>query len=227
MPAPPSVDAEAEAASIFSEGEKKKDEGPTSIKFKCEYCDQDLDLPMDQADKRIPCPNPECRRIIKVPNPLAKVEKKDWLKSAPADRTLRRRAPGTGGKTAEVSEEALEEAGVIEAEPRTLKEKILRGLVAVAVLSLVGWGGWSIWSWWGGRKEKAAIEVAVIYGNDPKNEKSEGKSPQRSHGGAACRDRRLLPPHPGSGKAEVRQRKTDSEGTRALSTGPEEGQRGR
>src|SRR5262249_17337169 len=127
---------------------KKKEEVLTSIKFTCEYCDHSLDVPVEEAGKRVPCP--ECRRIVKVPNPMAKVEKKDWLKSSQPTEPAPAGAWGTGGKATAVSEEALEEAGAIEEEPRTLRQKLVwRGGLAV-VLALLFWGGMSIWSWWGG-----------------------------------------------------------------------------
>src|SRR5262249_11802661 len=110
------------------------------IKFKCEFCDQELDLPMEEAGKRVPCPNPECRRIIKVPNPTVKVEKKDWLKSAQQTEPAPAGAWGTGGKTAEVSEEALEEAGVLETEPLTLREKLVKYGMYLAAAAVLGFG---------------------------------------------------------------------------------------
>lgn len=79
-PAPPPEEVEAEAASLFAdEPAKEVDETPKTIDFKCEWCDEEVHLPLEMAGKQTQCPNLECRRIVKVP--LPKVEKpKDWRK---------------------------------------------------------------------------------------------------------------------------------------------------
>src|ERR1019366_8751917 len=126
------VDEDAEAAAYLSD-EPKKVEVPTSIKFICEFCDHPMELGMDMAGKRTPCP--ECRRIIKVPD-LAKPVKKDWLKSAQPE-AAPEGATGTGKGATMVSEEALEAAGAIPDDPLTRGQKVFRGVgVACAVLLL-------------------------------------------------------------------------------------------
>jgi hypothetical protein len=78
----PPENIEAEAASAFADepaAPAAEDATPKTIDFKCTWCEEDLHLPVELAGKQAPCPNPECRRIIKVP--LLKVaEKKDWRK---------------------------------------------------------------------------------------------------------------------------------------------------
>jgi hypothetical protein len=167
-PPPPPVDADAEAMSVFSDEPKKKEETPTSIKFTCEFCDYAIELPMEDAGKRLACPNPECRRIVKVPNPTAKVEKKDWLKSAQPTEPEPAGAWGVGGKAAEVSEKALEEAGAIEKEPLTRIQKMMWGILYAYAAFLALWITLNIRSWWTTRTERQAIEVALTFAKDPK-----------------------------------------------------------
>ena len=77
--APPQPgDVESEAAAFFSDA-PKAEAVATSIKFNCEFCDHPMEVGLDMANKRTPCP--ECRRIIKVPD-IAKPVKKDWLRNA-------------------------------------------------------------------------------------------------------------------------------------------------
>lgn len=78
----PPENIEAEAASAFADepaAPAAEDGTPTTIDFKCTWCEEDLHLPVELAGKQAPCPNPECRRIIKVPLPKV-AEKKDWRK---------------------------------------------------------------------------------------------------------------------------------------------------
>jgi len=80
-PEPPPEHVEAEALSALADEPPpvEEDTTPQTIDFKCQWCDEELKLPIDQAGKQTQCPNEECGRIIKVP--LPKVEgKKDWRK---------------------------------------------------------------------------------------------------------------------------------------------------
>ena len=84
-PAPvelPTENVEAEALAAFSDAPPPPpvdDSAPKTIGFKCSWCDEDVELPVEMGGKQAPCPNPECKRIIKVPMPKAP-EKKDWRK---------------------------------------------------------------------------------------------------------------------------------------------------
>ena len=78
-PPPENVEAEALAAFADEPPPPEEDTTPKTIDFKCQYCDENVQLPIELAGKQSQCPNPECRRIVKVP--LPKVEgKKDWRK---------------------------------------------------------------------------------------------------------------------------------------------------
>lgn len=52
---------------------------PQFVQFKCQWCDEEVKLPLELAGKQAQCPNAECKRIVKVPLPKAP-EKKDWRK---------------------------------------------------------------------------------------------------------------------------------------------------
>ena len=152
------LDAEAEAAAIFSDA-PKEEVVLTTISFTCEFCDNPMELSLDMAGKRTPCPS--CRRIIKVPD-LAKPVKKDWLKDAQPE-AAPEGATGSGKGATMVSEEALEAAGAIPDEPRTLGQKITRGVSYAAAAALLVWAGFGIMGWWSARKEQAALDAVLKY----------------------------------------------------------------
>src|SRR5262249_55944678 len=121
------------------------------------------------AGKQAPCPNPECRRIIKVPA-LAKQEKIDWRNTTPGVPTGARRptepAPeGAGGSTSKtiVSKEALQGADALPTRrpPVPWAEGVRGGLRACAALVLVGLGAlWAI-NWLGGKKQEKLLGKAL------------------------------------------------------------------
>jgi hypothetical protein len=170
-PAPP-VDVDAEAAALFSEGENNGPvEAPTTVDFTCPYCDTELHLPADLAGKKSPCPNPECRRIIKVPE-LTKTEKKDWRQANKIGPSLAKPttepAPEGAWSSTErtlASGQALREAGVIAArvKPRTLTQKLFKPVLAATVLLVVGGGGWWWYSAWAAGREMRALQAALDY----------------------------------------------------------------
>src|SRR5205807_4009957 len=109
-------------------------------------------LAAELAGKKAPCPNPECRRIIKVPE-LAKVDPKDWRKAHHAGPSLAKPnvGPAPEGVSAStnttlVSGKALLEAGVItkRQKPRTLTQKLLWPVLSGTTLLALAVGGW----WW-------------------------------------------------------------------------------
>jgi LSD1 subclass zinc finger protein len=77
----PPENIEAEALAAFADEPKPAEEEaePQFIEYKCDWCDESVKQPMELAGKQAQCPNPECRRVVKVPLPK-KVEKKDWRK---------------------------------------------------------------------------------------------------------------------------------------------------
>jgi hypothetical protein len=123
------------------------------IKFTCFYCDEAIQVDAELAGKQTPCP--ECRRIIKVPMPV-KEEPRDWRTVAPRGPAagLRRDeqaglegAWGTDIPARSVSSQALIEAQAVplaEEDEVSWPQRIVRGLVAAAVLLIVVAGVWAV-----------------------------------------------------------------------------------
>jgi hypothetical protein len=152
---PPNIEELAAAAlSEEPQGNGKAEAPAGTIDFTCDFCDTELHVPREDAGKRVPCPNPECRRIIKVPSP--KEEKaKDWreiAKKGPAAALVNQpekideAAWGTETDRGRVTTESLREAGAIAAPPapelsqRTKVHRVLLVIVAVPVLLLAAYG---------------------------------------------------------------------------------------
>lgn len=122
-PTPAPHDVEAAAASVFSDepAQAPVDESaPTTITFTCNWCDEEVTLPADVAGKQAQCPNPDCRRIVKVPQ--LQVQKKiDWRDAKKKGPTLAREnqlekldgVMGSPDDKGKVSQKALIEAGVV------------------------------------------------------------------------------------------------------------------
>jgi len=147
--APPPESIEAEALAAFADEPKPEvDDGPPqTIDFTCVYCDAELHLAVDMAGKQIPCPNEECKRIIKVPLPKV-TEKKDWRKMdrrGPAAALINQQeqledAWGTEEAT-KARQASLLEAGAIEQPKKPgigVYGWIGRGIYAVIALAILG-----------------------------------------------------------------------------------------
>jgi hypothetical protein len=143
IPAPVDIEALA-AAALGDDGATEKPQTST-IDFTCPFCDEEIHVARSLGGKQTSCPNPECRRIIKVPMP--KEEKPDeW-------RTLKRTGPSGARENVEaprlegawdtaratVSGEALIEAGAIEEEkqPVTAAQWVRGGVAVTSVLLVV------------------------------------------------------------------------------------------
>src|SRR5438874_5321734 len=76
--APRAEDVEALALSAFADEPPKQAPVVTKfIEFECPWCAEPVKVSAELAGKQAPCPNPECKRIVKVP--LLKEDKpKDW-----------------------------------------------------------------------------------------------------------------------------------------------------
>jgi hypothetical protein len=158
-------DIEAEAAALFSDKAEEAAAAPVTVDFNCPFCDTALHLPAELAGKKSPCPNPECRRIIKVPE-LTRADPKDWRKADIARPSLAKvdagPAPeGAWGSTEArlASGQALVEAGVIQKrqKPRTVVQKLFWPVVSGTVVLLLAGGGWGWYSWWVHNREARAL----------------------------------------------------------------------
>jgi hypothetical protein len=178
-PAPADLEAFAAAAFAADTAEKKAAAAAPppetrTIDFTCNYCDAELHLPAEMGGKQVPCP--ECKRIIKVPR-LKEDRPKDWRqveKAGPAfarrDEPEKPHGAWEAGRS-KVSQEALEEAGVIteEAEPRTFWEKVRvpvyvgAGVLAVVLL-------WVVYSKFLSRSaQKRALDAALAFVESKEN----------------------------------------------------------
>jgi hypothetical protein len=167
LPPPSGTDLEAEAAAALVDRQQPQ-AAPTILKFECEYCFEPVQLPADMAGKRAPCPS--CRRIIKVPEPAK--DKKDWRSAAagvPSAAKLADGPPPEGAwdtrATSRVSEEALEEAGVLpdKTPGLTWGQKITRGVLLAAVCGLGIWGALTLANWWQAGKEQRALKKGLDF----------------------------------------------------------------
>lgn len=150
-PQAPPVDVEAIAAAALAEDDNKKKaeeqkaapKATGTIDFVCDYCDAQLKLPVDLAGKKTPCP--ECKRIVRVPNP--KEDKpKDWrtVQEGPSVALAAQKPPAPegawDGTVKKVSLEALSEADAFpeeEAEPVGVLGWGRRAVIAAAVVGAV------------------------------------------------------------------------------------------
>jgi hypothetical protein len=164
-------DVEATAAALLSD--VPADSGTSAtVNFSCEYCDAAVSVPVADAGKRIPCP--DCRRIVKVPQP-EKVDPSNWRK---ADRHLpsAAKAPdepapeGAWGNLTRtvVSREALEEAEAIveKPEPVALRDRIRywsRVGIAVGLCLLFVVLGYRSYA---ANRYRRAADAALDYAND-------------------------------------------------------------
>ncbi|HTU17010.1 MAG TPA: hypothetical protein VMG10_03020 [Gemmataceae bacterium] len=175
-PAPPraAADVEAEAASLFTD--ETKPAGPVEVKLidlNCPYCDEPIQLPLDLAGKRAPCP--ECKHIIKVPEPVKK-DPKDWRKvetRGPSGARMPEQPEldGAWGSTTArgVARDTLVKAGVIPEEQRTRTrwQKVRLPVLVTSLVLVLSIGGWMGYRWWAHRAADRALAEALAFADSP------------------------------------------------------------
>jgi hypothetical protein len=159
----------------------------TTIDFNCPMCDAELHLPLDLAGKRSPCP--ECRRIIKVPEPVKK-DPTNWRQTAPnlpsAARRPEEKAPegawGSATGAATVSRGSLQDAGAFPeaTELLTVRQRITRYATWSAAAIFLTVCAVLVWYKWTQAREEQAVKLALDYA-----ESDAGKSELGSDGRAA------------------------------------------
>jgi ssDNA-binding Zn-finger/Zn-ribbon topoisomerase 1 len=162
---PPSEDIEALALSTLAE-EAPKPATVETIEFECPFCAEMVKVSADLAGKQTPCPNQECKRIIKVPLPKAD-KPKDWREVDPRAAMAGlmkdgKTQPDNAWSTAQkmrVSTEALEEADAIPIKkaPVTTGTWVRRGVLAGVALLAIGGGAWFFF----GRVSSAHLEAPL------------------------------------------------------------------
>jgi hypothetical protein len=161
------------AHSALADPVEEKQEA-TTIDFNCPMCDEPVSMAMEFAGKNSPCPH--CRRIIKVPVP--KTDKggtwRDQGKNLPSGARRDTEAKPEGAWDAErtyADRKALIHAGVIPTKRKALttQQKVVRGLIAGAVLLSFVVGGVVIYFSWSSNKEEKLVTRAVdISATQPK-----------------------------------------------------------
>lgn len=170
-PAPeePPVDVDAiAAAALHDETTNGKQEAPAgTIDFKCEQCDHDIQVPRSEAGKRMQCPNPECRSLIKVPAP-----KDGQPRKLPTVAQLKQQvekideaAWGTQTDKGRATREALVEAGAIpqaaRQQPRSPRERIRLALWTIGIVAGIGVAGFAATRVTTRQKEKGFVTSAL------------------------------------------------------------------
>jgi hypothetical protein len=173
IPAPVAAPADVEAfaaAALADAAAAKEEPAGKPIKFTCNWCDEAVEVPFEDAGKQTPCP--ACKRIVKVPLPQQD-KPKDWrelVKKGPAAALINQPEQLDGAWGTEVkgrvSRTALEEAEAlpeVEVEPVGVGTWIKRGLISAAVL-----GGVTLLFVTASRQtavkgEKAALTAAIDF----------------------------------------------------------------
>ncbi len=165
-PLPPE-DAEAAAAAAFAD-EPVAEEELTQIEFDCEWCGFKIKVPVTEANKRIPCPSDDCRRIVKVPEPPKK-DKDAWRgKKARPGMKPTEIVPDDvmGGSKTTISEDTRKEFR--EEPPMTWGQISSRVIVLGCLVGVLGWGVLRSYQWWVGRSETQALRTALAAAADKK-----------------------------------------------------------
>lgn len=169
-PAPPAEDVEALAVAALAD--PKPDPAAVqesqTFKFACPQCGESIRMSRELAGKNAPCP--ECRRIIKVPQPKTK-DPADWRKKddhlpASARRDTQPVPEGAWdpAKGKMVSGQALVEAGVIPKKKRpgmTRRQKVYRWIAGGAGALLLIFAAVFAWGAWREGKQDALVERAL------------------------------------------------------------------
>ncbi len=167
---PPPENVEAEALAAFADEPPPPEDTapPEFIEFKCQWCDEQVKLPLELAGKQGQCPNEECRRIIKVPLPKPS-EKKDWRKmdkKGPSAAILNQpeqleNAWGTE-EASKARQASLVQAGVIDlpvkTRPRDFLDRVVSAAKLVMVIALVGGAGFGIWNLISAKQQQGSIK---------------------------------------------------------------------
>jgi hypothetical protein len=175
-PPPGPVDLDAAAADALRDEPKPEAAvASTTIDFNCPMCDTELHLPLDLAGKRSPCP--ECRRIIKVPEPV-KRDPANWRQTTQnlpsAARRPEEKAPegawGSATGAATVSRESLQDAGAFpEAKAlRTVRQRVTRYATWTAAAIFFTVCAVLVWYKWAQARQEQAVKLALDYAeSDP------------------------------------------------------------
>jgi|GEM_PF-858567 len=145
------MEADAIQSMLDDERRAREESQATSIDFECEYCGEPINLELEMAGKRTPCPS--CARIVKVPAPASK-DSADWKTKPQYSSAMKVKTEETPegawqASASYVSRESLEEADALPAKvatPVTMATRIRRYALAIVLASIAGIAGWSVMS---------------------------------------------------------------------------------
>jgi predicted negative regulator of RcsB-dependent stress response len=155
-PAPVDVEAAAQAA-LADAPKVEEDLSKKIIEVECKYCSHKWTEPIARAGKNTPCPNEECRRLTKIPEPKDDQDD-DWRRTktkgpsmAKDNQPQKLEGVQDAGDVKQLSTETLREKVIeIEYEPRPLRHWVLVVGVPLVLLTGLIYGVISVWNW---RKE--------------------------------------------------------------------------
>lgn len=150
--------------------EKSQEEASreSTIKFECTFCSEPVEVGLELAGKRHPCPS--CSRIVQIPVPKVQAAS-DWRRkshfSSAVKTTIEKGPEGAWDVSTSkgVSREALEEADALPVRPvkKVPLGKRLRSLAMVLVfLGLSGLVGWKLMSRRAVRLEVVAVDSLLL-----------------------------------------------------------------
>jgi hypothetical protein len=177
-PEGPPVDVDAiAAAALQDEPTNGKQEVSDTIDFACEFCETGIHVPRADAGKRMQCPNPECKSIIKVPAPKEGQKKLPTVAQLTQPEKIDDAAWGTQTDKSYVHKESFKEAGALREAPRRPigpREWIQRGVIAVGVAIALVIAGYTLLRAKHVQEGKGFVETARAYiepvkGHDPKD----------------------------------------------------------
>jgi hypothetical protein len=176
VPAPVSqaVDIEQVAAAALADAPAAPaaPQSTKNIEFVCTFCEAKVTVTSDLAGKRTPCP--ECRRIVKVPEP-GEGKPKDWRQVDPRRPSGARPEVGPAPEGAwstrdlgAVSRESLIEADAVPEPRRRLSwhQWVRRGLVAAIAVAIIAFGSWLTVSTIDRRHKQEVLDNAVAAAED-------------------------------------------------------------
>jgi hypothetical protein len=168
--APADIEAFAAAALTDAPAASRTGEHAQTIRLECPFCAEQVEFDRALGGKQAPCPNPECRRIVKVPMP-AEAKAADWRQAASSGPLGARdnvqkaveAQEAANLRMSRVSLEALEEAGALPVEqelvPTSEKVKlwIRRVTVTIVALGVVALS----WSWLNRKRQESRENQAL------------------------------------------------------------------
>jgi hypothetical protein len=177
---PSAAELEAAALSALADEAPKQQEeslAEKAIAMTCSFCEHKWTEPFSKAGKNTLCPNPECRQRLKVPElkadqPLDWRQTKTKLPSGAKQNFEKLEGVEDAAEARIVSGDSLRKADVtgIEIEPRSLKEKMVIGLMIFGLLFTIAFGSWYLLrSRTSGQEDQLLVEARKEFDENSKD----------------------------------------------------------